>query len=161
MTIKEMLTDYVALTAPLGYPALLERFLLRNGKEYATTPPVGPLGTPGLCFGNAYEAALAGRGTYTEGLGYRPGLPITVHHAWLTVDGRAMDITWRDPASSSFATLLDCEYLGIEFDNATIRRHAYETGYAGGILANEMYNVELMRKIDPDLVSSILAGRRK
>lgn len=159
MTIKEMITDYVALTAPLGHPALLERFLLRNGKEYATTPPVGPLGTPGFCFGNAYEAALAGRGTYTEGLGYRPGLPITVHHAWLTVDGRAMDITWKDGVGS-MATLAECEYIGIEFGNATIRRHAYETGYAGGLLANEMYNIDLMRKIDPDLVQSVLTQRR-
>lgn len=154
MGLKEYLESYIANVTAIGHHALLERFVLRNGKQYETTPVVGKQGEVKQCFYNAYHAAKRGRGVYTEGLAYRHGMPLAVHHAWITVDGKAMDLTWRD--SERFGTVLECDYIGIEFDFAEVRRMSNETGYWGCMLGHEMYNVELMRKYDADLVASVM-----
>jgi hypothetical protein len=143
MDIKQDITERVDQWARLGHPAMLDRFILRNGKVYTPTKRIGHKRTPKECFANATRYVLKNGGTYVEGYVIGNKLPIPIHHAWVTLDGTdAMDIT------------LDAEnyqYMGVEFDTDTLRKQTARNGYFG-LLDNGLgFNTRLMFGRDPEL----------
>lgn len=143
------LTQMVDMLASIGQPALLERFVLRNGKVF-TKGPRGklPMMTPKQCFANATESRRRA-GPYVEGFVMRSGLPIPVHHAWNARDGQAVDLTLRPPLDPKFDGL---EYLGVELTDEQVDEALRQTGYYGALLGPAgQFNTRLMFAIDPSL----------
>lgn len=150
--VEKTLTEYVEMVGKIGHPAMLESFVLKHGKPYEQAPlaDLSLQGPARMCFRNATLASLDRFvGVYTEGFAISPGLGIPIHHAWLTIDGRAVDVTWN---------YTGCSYFGIEFDRSDVRRWIVQNGYYG-LLSGEMINVDLMRERDPDFVAERIATR--
>jgi len=150
--VEKTLTEYVKTVDRIGHPAMLENFVLKHGRAYQQAPlaDLSLQGPARMCFRNATIAALDRfGGIYTEGFAIAPGLGIPIHHAWLTIDNAAVDVTWN---------YTGCSYFGIEFPNSDVRYWTVHNGYYG-ILSGEMINVDLMRERDPDFVAERIAKR--
>ncbi|MEO5805057.1 hypothetical protein [Devosia sp.] len=83
----------------------------------------------GTCFERAANLALDDEKLgldlrYAEGFAFGPGSQFPVRHAWLSLDGRAIDPTWwpHSPRST---------YFGVEFPTVTVARAMVERGYYG------------------------------
>ena len=144
MTLQEILTEQVEGWATLGHPALLDRFILRNGKAFAPGNRIGRKGAPKECYGNATKFVFRHHDAkYVEGFVINKELPIPIHHAWVTFDGK----TVMDPT-------LDAEkyeYFGVEFDTSTLRKETVKLGVYGILDPGLGFNTDLMFKIDPEL----------
>ena len=149
MTLRGILAAEIDAWQRLGHPALLQRFVLRNGTAGTWQPlPDGmQMGEQKQCFMNAAQLTLHAGLRYVEGFCYVARLPIPIHHAWnLDEDGRVIDTTLRDGAGT--------QYFGVEFDAATL---------ADELLRNRIYglldvrgvNVALINALDPDLVRQV------
>lgn len=151
-TLKDKLQTYVDSWVQLGAPALLERFVLRNGREYIAAPFHGERMPAKECFRNA----LLYRPTnlellYVEGFALAPRLPMPIHHAW-TVDpktSKVIDPTWKEPEA--------CQYLGVPFNRREAWKIAEENGYYGLFAPSEMLNLTLLFARDPEL-KTLLKG---
>jgi len=78
-------------------PFGMEAFLLTDGRWYepGDIVPVGMLDTPKQCFMNCQKSVTDHEAyRYCEGMAMSEGLPMPVHHAWLTVDDKVLDPTW-------------------------------------------------------------------
>ena len=125
-----------ALKVPLVFSNQFEerrRFVSANGAVYVPAPL--PRGVrrrkPGGCFESCAKFVLRQKGDefrYVEGFAMRPSLGIPVPHAWLTRDGKAFDITWRDLQGGDG---LDCLYCGVEFDTQAVDTIVHSRGYYG------------------------------
>lgn len=152
MTIKEFLTQTVNNWAAIGHPALMERFILRNGKEYTAQPYTGKRGTPKQCYENATHLHV---GTYAEGYMWRGDLPILIQHAWRVLDGKVIDPTLDRPE--------ECQYMGIELDAGELFKELDRNKVYGVLDFGHGINHEFMFKRDPELraiVDSIMSARR-
>lgn len=142
--LETMLSEYVDIVSRIGHPAVLERFVLKNGRAYEQAPIPSPFkrGTPRMCFMNATHAVLHHEmGVYTEGFAMTPRLGIPIHHAWLTIDGKAVDLTWPHD---------DATYFGVEFDKSVLIKETLNNGYYGLLTGAVTINVDFMREIDPE-----------
>ena len=76
------------------------------------------------CFMNAFRLATSGQGlTYHEGYAYPKGIPLPIHHAWVTDKlGKVIDNTWSEPGTA---------YLGVPLTEKFIMNTAVETGVYG------------------------------
>lgn len=75
---------------------------------------------PQGCFGNAQKVALRDRTNtliYTEGYAIG-GSGIPVHHGWVTINGKAVEMTWETPQSS-------WSYFGVPFTRTEIEAAAF------------------------------------
>lgn len=150
MSLKDQLQRECDAWASMGHCDLIKLFILRNGRAYepAPRPPGVRLGKIKECFKNA-SAASWNRGTYTEGYALTPGL-IPVLHAWLTLDGHATELTWRDSLGNG-KPRGTCEYFGVEFDRASVTESELRQGFYGLLDSPVGVNVKLMFKLDPGL----------
>lgn len=148
MSLREYLTAEAANWEFTGMPALMQRFVLRNGKEYQPVKRIGRKGAPKECFSNATNVVLckpvADGWRYVEGFALHREHPLMAfHHAWVTTNGDdAMDPT------------LDADeywYHGIAFDKPTVVEHIERTGYCGLLDTGFGLNVKLMFDMDPEL----------
>jgi len=144
--------------AKLGAPALMERFVLRNGDEFEgrKLPKGYRLGTPKECFYNAAMLVLDKPGLrYVEGYVWREGLPLAIHHAWvIDAKGRVIDNTLRDPER--------CQYMGVGYIRAELWNELQKNQYYGLLDSGMGLNADLMFRIDPDLkdmVEAVMQGR--
>ena len=83
-------------------PFGMEAFILKHGKFYGESamPAVGLPDLPKQCFMNCQRSILINPAyRYCEGVGLSEGLPIPVHHAWLTFNDQVIDATWARFAS--------------------------------------------------------------
>jgi hypothetical protein len=129
--------------AKIGRPALIEHFVLRNGRVYEPCGLIGERRAPKACFQNASRFALEHKDCrYVEGYAMSPGIWFPIHHAWIEIDGKAMDNTWRDP--------LECEYFGVPFDVGVLRDELLRNKVYG-LFDNGMINTDLLFRIDPEL----------
>jgi len=146
-SIKDMLAQQIANWQCVGHPALIERFVLRNGREFKPAPLMGRRGTPKECFRNAAVRAPAVGGRYVEGFGYRPGL-ILIQHAWVAVEhGYAMDPTWDRPE--------ECLYFGVPFDEVVWQAEQDRLGYYGLLDTPTGINVRFLFERDPGLAEEL------
>ena len=65
------------------------------------------------------------------------------HHAWVEIDGKAMDPTWRD--------YMDSEYIGVAFHRKIALSEICKTGYFGLFTGGDIINTDLMLRLDPEL----------
>lgn len=149
MKLREQLEREVDGWEQIGHPAILQRFVLRNGREFQRAPDKLRMGKSGLCFMNAYHVMDRGAGTYVEGFAKRSGVPIPIHHAWACISGEAVDTTW--PVRNLRGDLSTFEYIGVEFSEEIVRRQVAATGYYGLLAGPTNYNVDFMFEIDPGL----------
>jgi hypothetical protein len=97
------------------------------------------------CFYNAQMVVLYHpEFRYVEG--YAQGRAIIpVHHAWLTLNGKLIDLTWRTDKSNHKGRLRDrifgaipegWQYRGIPFDAEQIRKRIGESGEARAVIGD-------------------------
>lgn len=154
MTLADYLAEQAAAWEKLGHPALLERFVLRNGRPFAPARRVGRRGAARQCFRNSAEFVARGRGAYVEGFAMRQAVALPIHHAWVTLDGAsAMDPTL--PAA-------EFGYFGVEFDARTTLREQGRNGCYGLLDTGAGLNHRLMFEIDPGLrrIAEAVSARR-
>jgi hypothetical protein len=144
MTMREMLQEKIDNWARLGHPALLDRFVLRNGKAFTPGKRIGRKGKAKNCYGNATKVVLRDPdATYVEGFVVNKELPIEIHHAWVTYDGK----TVMDPTLDAE----NYEYFGVEFDTSTLRKEMIRNKVYGILDPGLGFNTDLMFRIDPEL----------
>lgn len=143
-TLLDNLNDVIANWDRIGYPALVERFVVRNGCAYEPCDLIGSRGAQKDCFRNAALFALNGgyECRYVEGFAIRAGIWFPVHHAWVEVDGKAMDNTWRDP--------FECQYFGVPIETDLLRDELLRNKVYG-LFDTGMINTDLLFRIDPEL----------
>lgn len=143
--IRDALQSQIAAFERIGHPALMERFILRNGRVMETIEFRDALYPAKACFMNAtHYVDLHKFATYVEGYAIRPGLGILVHHAWAeTRNGRAIDPTWNDS--------LNCEYIGVTIDRDAHRKIMRKTGVYGVLDQGHGINTDFIFAADPAL----------
>lgn len=143
MNLKEVLENQVKSWSAVGSPAILERFVLRNGREYTPQPFTGKRMTAKECFTNAAIKAYSDQ-TYVEGFAMREGIEFPIHHAWLAdKGGNVIDPTWIDPEK--------CQYFGIPIDHEELWDELARTGFYSILVPGEMFNFEWMVQKDPGI----------
>jgi len=142
MSLRDLLTESVANWEQLGHPALLERFVLRHGKEYTPVKRKGRKRKAKECFSNATARMLENGDTYVEGFAVRTTFQLPLLHAWVTTNGTdAMDPT---------LDAMDFEYFGVAFDRTTVTNEIVRNK-CYGLLDTGMINYKFIFKIDPEL----------
>lgn len=155
--LTALLTAQVEMTSRIGYPSLVERFVLRNARaERQGAIFTGRRGTPKECYRNAALYAERHGATYVEGFGYRVGvLPIPIAHAWcVDQHGSVVDPTWDRPETSI--------YLGVEIPIDLLRERLIATEHYG-LFANGIgmiYAADVLFRFDPGLREEVEAFRR-
>jgi hypothetical protein len=143
MLLRDSLAESVANWERLGHPALLERFVLRNGKAYTPRKRIGRKRKAKECFSNATQAVWDRGGTYVEGFVARNDFWLPLLHAWVTIDGSdAMDPT---------LDAKNYQYYGVEFSNRVLNRELVRNKHYGLLDTGLMLNMKLMFEIDPEL----------
>lgn len=153
MDIEGLLKRTIQTWQALGHPALMERFIFRNGRRYKRGPLPRNIarGKEKECFSNAAKECWHSGAKYVEGFGFRPDIPLLFHHAWLEIDGKAVDPTWKKNKA--------CQYYGVAFDMKTAWEIFEQNGYYG-IFDNPATNINLpfMLKYDRGFAKEIEAG---
>ena len=125
----------------LGHPALLERFVLRNGRAFTPRKRIGRRRKARHCFQNSTHFISEQDGEYVEGY---VDCIIPIHHAWVTINGTdAMDLTLKDTE--------DREYFGVVFSREVLWEEMLKTGHYGILDTTRGLNIDLMFKVDPEL----------
>jgi hypothetical protein len=151
--IRDMLAEQIANWECLGHPALLERFVLRNGKVFAPRKRIGRKRKAKECFSNATKVVMGGTGTYVEGFTIRTTFPFPLLHAWVTVDGSdAMDPTLNAD---------EFEYFGVVFDRKILCREIMRSKMYGLLDTGLGNNTRLIFEIDPELEAICTAINRQ
>jgi hypothetical protein len=155
-TLKEYLTQEIANWETIGHPALLQRFVLRNGKPYTPRKRIGRRGTPKECFANAAKIVvrkprpdhvLTGWG-YVEGFAVHRTEPIMAfHHAWVTTD--------RNDAMDPTLDAEQYEYFGVEFELEVLMQQIRRNRVYGLLDPGMGLNYQLMFEVDPQLEAVI------
>lgn len=142
------LTELVKIYEGIGYPAIIERFVLRNGTTFVDAVRPKKMGQIKQCFKNASHMALGDDSlTYHEGFMKRPDLPIFIHHAWV-VDrqGTAIDPTLRD--------VKDVTYTGVPIDTDSLMKQLM-MNRVYGVLDTGTLNIDYMFGRDPGLAEIV------
>lgn len=157
--IKTIIEEQIKRFEYFGHPAIMERFVLRNGKEGIGKPrPPGISKRPDKeCFKNSsYWAVEVPGWTYTEGFAIRPSLGMLIHHAWLeNKKGEVLDLTWKDPQ--------DCLYYGVRFSTVELVENMVRTKVYGILMQYDIIDVDVIFKRDPELraiVHDVIATRK-
>lgn len=148
--IREMLESTVATWEKLGHPALLERFVLRNGRLFEPTKRrLGRPGPPKNCYQNATNLVLRERQRrpiplYVEGFTVIKDLPVlAIQHSWVSMTGEdAMDPTLN---------AANHEYFGVAFSLTQLVREITKNKVYGLLDLGLGLNTKLMFSIDPPL----------
>jgi hypothetical protein len=146
MDIQTFLRQRIEAWGQIGHPALMERFIDRNGTVFQPRPFAGLRMMPTLCFQNCMDLLFmqAGRGLlYAEGYGWRQDFPLLIHHAWLvTPDGKVVDPTWVHPETY--------QYIGISLPRDEAWAVVEEADHYS-VLDPGMINLDWMFGRDPGL----------
>ena len=146
-----------------------EDYVLDRGCPYGSSSPLTPeelnavLSVAGgrrwrikECFHNAQMLAamdISGRLKYVEG--YAIGHLVPVLHAWVSVNGKVVDLTWRleSRRRGSFGDRIlgvipeDRAYYGVEFgDTDLIRKRILSTGFANPMIDDWQAGYPLLRQ---------------
>lgn len=130
----------------MGWPALLHRFVLRNGVPASgrRRPKGVRMATPNQCFMNAALLCMERGYTYCEGFATAHALfGIPIEHAWAMNGGRVIDNTLQDPQEYA--------YLGIPFGPLELATRLRGQEMYGLLIVNEMSNIALVQERDPQL----------
>ena len=150
--IKELLQRDADAWLKSSYVPWRELFVLRKGTIMQPRARIGSKRHDKNCFSNAFNAGdeiASDRGNpddeailYVEGFAKSPQMPLA-HHAWVGIDGKAMDPTWREYMGS--------EYMGVPFNRKIALAEICKTGYFGLLAGGDIINTDLMFRFDPGL----------
>lgn len=144
-SLNEYLASRVKGLEMIGHPSLLERFILRQGRDFtpAPLPPEYPQDPKRECFRNASIIAVADPSLlYCEGVAMSAfGFP--THHAWCVKDGVVIDSTWDRPE--------DCLYRGVTFTHDELLDHLNSAEVYGILDTGIGLNTQVMFARDPEL----------
>ena len=161
-SIRESLRQQVAGFEAMGWGSnFLDDFILRNAHEgKAVGRPKGVRKRRDReCFSNSIRALWGGE---FPGYHYVEGKACSehgfiVHHAWLEDDDHnVLDLTWRNPEKA--------QYFGVTFDIETVRKECIKSGIYGLLCPGEIFNLDLMRAVDPgmnEIINAAIEKRRK
>ncbi len=153
--IEDYLTETMTTWEQMKNPSLLERFVLRNGKQYKPRRRIGRRRKANECYGNATNFVLGKEGVYVEGFAIHAKRPIIAfHHAWVTING--------DDAMDPTLDARDYEYFGVAFDKETLCDEIINNGVYGLLDPGMGINWRFMFKIDPELreIAERIIGRK-
>lgn len=147
--IKEYIEQQARMMQAMGH-GLLETFVLRNGAEYQPKAHSFKMGEMKQCYKNAAEFMLRTPATegflYCEGYAVRESLGILMQHAWVVdLYGCAYDLTWEDAQ--------ECHYFGVSFTKPNLVKELNKTKVYGLLDTGLGYNMRLLQRIDPKLMS--------
>lgn len=150
-SIKDFLQRCIDTWEQVHHPALMERFVIRQGVVCEARPFEGQRMTPQECFKNAMDGLFTTSGhglMYCEGFGLRPNIPLLVHHAWLvTPDLKVVDPTWEKPE--------ECQYVGVTYDRDAAWEIMQETGHYGLFDHGIGFNLTVALARDPGLIDFV------
>lgn len=152
--IRDQLQQEADARRRIGHPALIQEFVLKHGREFAGAKrPKGiRCGTAHECFRNAANYATDHGGDYYEGYAAASNIGFAFLHAWIVEDGAVIELTLKKPE--------EYDYLGVNFDTATLTGQICENGVYGLLSLGDMINTALLRKLDNALVDSLLADAK-
>jgi hypothetical protein len=143
--LQQMLVDSAATWRKVGHFALIEEFVLANGRAFPRRHKPYNLGPIKRCFENASLLALHRDFTYCEGFVWKPKLLMAIHHAWvINKRGQIIDSTMRDQKNA--------QYFGVEFSDDVLRTELVRNGVYGLLDHGRGYNIELMKRLNPALI---------
>ncbi len=143
--IRDALEQIASLQERIGVVSL-ERFVLRNGREFKPMAYKGRRMKPKHCFANATQLMWRRGLTYVEGFASRPSIGFPLQHAWaIDAAGNVVDPTWERPA--------ECSYFGVAFTPEQVNATALRTECYGVLTDGFRLNVELMGEMDPDFLT--------
>jgi hypothetical protein len=163
MMIRELLAETISDWERLGHPALMERFVLRNGKLYTPRKRVGRRGKPKECYCNSTHFVIReqwksypyGHPTYVEGFTIGD-IPFAIAHAWVTMTGAdAMDPTLESSTH---------QYFGVAFPTDVLLREIKKNRVYGILDTGVGLNHELIFAIDPelrDICNAVIAKHKR
>lgn len=131
--------EFVSQALTADELAMTQRAALFAGVELAEFPRK-------QCFANSQKLAMfdmSNRLTYVEGFVWVAGIPI--HHGWVSLNGKVIDVTLRDRETSEpiIGTFEGRVYYGVAFRTASWRARALETAFLGTLLGHpELLSVD-------------------
>jgi len=142
----------------LGHPALMQRFVLNNGKEFIAMPFIGKHKKPKQCYKNAMLFAyryLIKDIQYVEGYALRQSIGFPMEHAWCVhkETGVVLDPTWDNPE--------ECEYFGVIIPMQKAMDTIIENGVYGILDSGTRLNTKFMFEVDPSLARVVEECKRK
>ncbi len=141
--IKEHIESRIQTWQMLQQPAIMERFVIRNGgEEKRGVPFTEERGKKHMCFMNATHYAMANYLPYVEGFAMRDGIDFPFHHAWCLDEEEIVDPTLIDPEKFT--------YIGVEIPEDDLRAQTKKNGVYG-VLDYGMINFNYMFERDPEL----------
>jgi hypothetical protein len=153
--LKQQLQEKADQWAMLGAPAVVERFVARNGQEFVgrAKPKGYRLGTIKQCYSNATHLVLNRKGLrYVEGYVIRGDLPIPIHHAWaIDADDQVIDVTLRGADDR-------CHYCGVVIPIEEVKAEIAKNGVYSVMDTGWGLNVDWMFRRDPGLKAEIDAA---
>jgi hypothetical protein len=155
--LAEMLRQQVETWEKLGFPCIMQRYVLKHGREFAgqKRPKGVRVGPKKQCFRNAasraiYEARWKTT-HYYEGYVIHRDMPIMpIHHAWTVEDDWLVDVTLRKPE--------EYEYMGVHFPYDVLGSELVRNGVYG-LMDTGVPNLDLLRRLDPVLFEQCVAIR--
>jgi len=122
MNIKSLIEKEISSWAQVGHHAMLQRFILEQGREFVAGPRSVKKMKMKECFRNATQVALSSSEfTYVEGYVLSEDIPILIHHAWLTKDGEtAMDPTLDAEGHFYYGVMIPLEELVSEISKSRV-----------------------------------------
>jgi len=156
MNVRQLIEQEVATWEQLSHPALLQRFILRNGKPFTPAKRIGRKRKAKECFCNATEFVVRNGGTYVEGLVMNRKIPWLIHHAWVTMGG--------DDAMDPTLNAENYEYFGVTFQRGVLTAELVSNKVYGLLDPGLGMNTRLMFALDPELKTicdTIMARRRQ
>jgi len=158
MALREMIKQQCEAWRSLGHTDLLGEFMLRNAdreRQGQRLPKPFKKQRDKLCFCNAGGLLLKNKDspyTYYEGYAARASIMFPIHHAWLVVDDRVIDTTWRDPDET-------CLYFGKPFSYIEVATRVSCTKYWGLLDTGMGYDADYMITLDPGF-SKVIGKKR-
>jgi hypothetical protein len=144
--LHQMLAETAITWRKVGHFALIEEFVLANGRSFRRLRNPPHWARIKQCFENAALLALHPDFTYVEGFVWKESLTMPIHHAWvLNRRGEVIDNTMREQDGA--------EYFGVKFADNVLRTELVRNGVYGLLDHGRGYNVELMKRLNPKLIS--------
>lgn len=156
--LREYLQTMADSWGVLGHPAVMERFVLRNGTEFEgrDLPKGFRRGKAKACFENSINLVVRKRDLrYVEGYVMHNVIPIPIHHAWaVDADNRVIDVTIQQPA--------ECQYMGVVMSRQECWTEVSRNDVYGVLDTGLGANVRFMFERDPELKAEVetIASKR-
>jgi hypothetical protein len=144
MDLKDILKQEIKMWDKIGHPAIMQKYVLDNGRAFNKVELSDRLGKPKLCFMNAaHEVWDNPDYEYVEGYMILSTIPILIHHAWVYDKKRnvAIEVTTKDVGDA---------YYGVTFSKSDLNKWLLKSGVYGILDTGVGLNIELMKKYLPD-----------